>query len=505
MIDIETWAEARRLFYVEHQTINAITNALGIHHSTVKRAIGAERFVNHTILRKNADLERFNSVILDTLERVPRVRATRLLELLKERGFSGSVYQVRRYLRKVRPQRPSRVFTKLSFVAGEQAQCDWASCGKISVGNSTRLLSLFVMVLSYSRRIYARFTLDQTFESFAREHVRAFEDFCGVPRVVMYDNLKAAVIERIGRAIHFSPQLVEISGYYHFRIEAAAVANPQTKGRVERAIGYVRTSFLSGREFKDIESANQQLHAWLKDVANTRPWPQDRSRTVDAVFSEERSQLIVLPEHPIEIWITKSVRAVRLPFIRFDTNDYEIPGEYVGRSLTLQASDELVRILDADKELTRYKRTFSKSKTLTLDPGENNTNIVSSIRKKHHLIAIIPEVDKLCEQLVRINEPIRGHLAKLYELISQYGTLKVSDAIRQALLRNTPRSESVAQILSSSNQLPIVPILLPDRDGIKNIVVKQHDLSHYDHIYSKQHSDKREVNEEATKANNTTK
>jgi transposase len=346
MIPIETWAEIRRLFYVEHQTVNAIRNALGIHSDTVKRAIGAERFVNHTILRKNEDIERFNPVIMDILERVPRVRATRLLELLKERGFSGSVHQLRRYLRKSRPQRPSRVFSKLSFVVGEQAQCDWASCGKISVGNSTRLLSLFVMVLSYSRRIYARFTFDQTFESFAREHIRAFEDFCGVPRVILYDNLKAAVIERFGKAIHFSPQLIEISGYYHFRIEAAAVANPQTKGRVERTIGYLKTSFLPGREFKDINAANQQLFVWLRDIANVRLWPQERSRKVDEVFSEEKLKLLPLPEHHLEIWITKSVRAVRWPFIRFETNDYEIPCEYLGKSLTLQVSDLVVRILD---------------------------------------------------------------------------------------------------------------------------------------------------------------
>src|SRR3989338_11130015 len=100
MIHIETWAEARRLFYVEHQTINAITNILAIHHDTVRNAIGADRFVNRTILRKNEELERFHPIIVDVLERVPKVCATRLLELLRERGFSGSVYQLRHYLRK---------------------------------------------------------------------------------------------------------------------------------------------------------------------------------------------------------------------------------------------------------------------------------------------------------------------------------------------------------------------------------------------------------------------
>lgn len=101
-----------------------------------------------------------------------------------------SIDQLRRYLRPVRPEPASRVFAKLCFVAGEQAQCDWASCGKLQIGKGQRPLSLFVMVLSYSRYMNARFTIDQTFEAFARDYVRAFTTFSGVPRTVLCDNLK---------------------------------------------------------------------------------------------------------------------------------------------------------------------------------------------------------------------------------------------------------------------------------------------------------------------------
>jgi transposase len=488
VIPTDTWAEIRRLFFVDHQSINAIAEALGVHHKTVARAIGTERFRSKLNAEREAALAQYDPVIMDVLSRLPKIRATRLIDMLRDRGYTGSIDQLRRYLRRVRPAPANRVFAKLCFVAGEQAQCDWASCGKLPIGKAQRSLSLFVMVLSYSRFIYARFTLDQTFESFAREHIRAFSTFSGVPRIVLYDNLKAAVIERFGNAISYSPQLSEIAGYYHFRIQAAAVRAPQSKGRVERAIGYLKTAFLPGRIFRDLEDANTQLQHWLTETANKRPWPQERDRSVDEAFREEQSHLLKLPEHPLEFWYTKTTRAVRWPRVCFEGNDYEIPTAYLGKTLTLNVSDEIVRLLDGAQEICRHPRCYDKGKTIAL-PEESDGAHPSAqshiARRKEHLLAVIPEAEALCQMLIDMNEPLRGHLGRLYELIQQFGRPRVREAIIRAIANQTPRSESVAQLLQNhAPAQPQIPLQLPDRKNIKDLIVRSHDLSGYDDLYT---------------------
>ena len=165
-ISTDTWAEIRRLFYVDHQSINAIAGTLGVHHKTVAQAIGTDRFRRRSQRDRQSLVAPYQPIIADTLARLPSVRATRLLDILRDRGYTGSIDQLRRYLRGARPDPPQRVFAKLSFMAGEQAQCDWASCGKMQIGRAVRPLSLFVMVLAYSRYTYGYFTVDQTFESF---------------------------------------------------------------------------------------------------------------------------------------------------------------------------------------------------------------------------------------------------------------------------------------------------------------------------------------------------
>ncbi len=451
------------------------------------QAIGTERFRRRTQRDRQSLVAPYQPIIVDTLARLPTVRATRLLDILRDRGYEGSIDQLRRYLRGARPDPPQRVFAKLSFMAGEQAQCDWASCGKMQIGKAVRPLSLFVMVLAYSRYTYGYFTVDQTFESFGRGHVRAFASFGGVPRVILYDNLKAAVVARLGNAVSYSPQLSEMSGYYQFRIQAAAVRAPQSKGRVERTIGYLKTSFLPGRVFLNLDDANAQLARWLADVAHSRPWPQDASRSVEEAFAEERTKLLPLPEHPLELWSTKPVRAHRWPLIRFDTNDYEIPHEYLGRLLTLSASDDTVRILDGAREVCRHPRCYDKGKTSSLmtEDGGAATTRSHIARRKEHLLAVIPEAEQLCQMLIDINESLRGHLGRLYELVQQFGRERVRAAILRAIADGTPRSESIAQLLQQKDQgVPIVPLQLPNRKNVADLVVSTHDLAGYDDLYN---------------------
>jgi transposase len=300
MISAEERARIRRLFYAEHWRVGTIATELGLHHDTVRGAIEAERVVGRSGDRVVASiLDPYKAFINDTLAQHPRLRASRLFDMIRERGYAGSEVVVRRYVRKTRPL-PREAFFKLETMPGEQAQVDWASFGKIRIGTATRTLSCFVMVLSFSRAHFARFVLDQRMETFLRSHVLAFEALGGVPRTILYDNLKSVVLERVGVHVRFHPRLLELAGHYHFAPKPCAPYRGNEKGKVERAIQYLRHSFFAARRYTSIADLNAQLVEWSSRVAFARPRPQDPERkSVAQSFEEEKPRLLPLPEHPL--------------------------------------------------------------------------------------------------------------------------------------------------------------------------------------------------------------
>ena len=344
MIDPEVRVQIRRYFYAEHWKVGTIAQALGVHPDTVKRAIEVERFHRAERLRASM-LDAYLPLVRQTLEAHPRLRATRLHQMLQDRGYRGNVQQVRRVVARLRP-RPQEAFLRLHVFVGEQAQVDWASFGTVMVGRARRALSCFVMTLSWSRALYLEFFFDQTMENFLRGHVNAFASFHGSARILLYDNLKSAVLERRGSLIHFNPRLLELAGHYHFEPNPCQVRAGNQKGRVERAIRFVRDSFWAARTFATLEECNRQALKWRDEVAHQRPWPDDRNRTVAEVFAEERPRLLPLPAHEFSTDRVVAVRSAKTIYVRFDGNDYSIPPEAVGRELTLAASDTEVRILD---------------------------------------------------------------------------------------------------------------------------------------------------------------
>ena len=142
--------------------------------------------------------------------------------------------QLRRFIARIRPT-PREAFLRLTTFPGEQGQVDWAHFGEVSVGRARRRLSCFVITLSYSRALYLEFFFDQRMESFLRGHIHAFEDWQGIPSVLLYDNLRSVVLERHGDAIHFHPRLVELSAHYHFAARPCQVRAGNQKGTCRKS------------------------------------------------------------------------------------------------------------------------------------------------------------------------------------------------------------------------------------------------------------------------------
>jgi transposase len=408
----------------------------------VRRAIEAEKFQNAVPVRASL-LEPYLPFVRETLEAHPRLRVTRLHRMLADRGYTGSIRQLRRSVASVRPHR-QEAFLRTQVYAGEQAQVDWAHFGAVMVGRARRTLSCFVMTLSWSRALYIEFFFDQTMESFLRGHVHAFASFQGSARVLLYDNLKSAVLDRHGSHIHFNPRLLELAGHYHFVPRPCQVRSGNQKGRVERAIRYVRESFWAARSFTTLEQCNRQALRWREEVAHRRPWPDDRNRTVGEAFVEEQPRLLPLPLHPFNTDHVVTVRSAKTIYVRFDGNDYSIPPEAVGRSLTLLASAAEVRILDGSKELARHRRSYDRQQ-MVLDP-------------KHP------------QELLRSKRKARE------------STRNGRQAVHEAIERGTPRAASVAFLLRQRHRAAPLPLDLSRYPQAQDVNVRSHDLETYDEL-----------------------
>src|SRR6185503_7018327 len=258
MIRKETEADILRLFHAEKWRVGTIASQLGVHYTTVQRVL-RHAGVEAKVLSTRASMaDPYVPFIIEQLGKYEGLCASRLFEMVKERGYPGGAEHFRRVVGRYRPRKPAEAFLRLKTLPGEQAQVDWAHFGKLQVGQAERPLWAFVMVLSYSRRLFLRFFAGASMPYFLRGHVDAFDALGGVARVLLYDNLKSAVLERHGDAIRFHPTLLAMSAHYRFGPRPVAVARGNEKGRVERAIRYVREAFFEARTYADLGDLNRQ-------------------------------------------------------------------------------------------------------------------------------------------------------------------------------------------------------------------------------------------------------
>ncbi|WP_437898084.1 hypothetical protein [Sorangium sp. So ce124] len=194
MIAKDKEADILRLYHGEKWPIGTIAAQLGLHHTTVQRVLGQAGVDPKVVAPRPSMVDPFVPFIVEQLSRYPSLRSSRLFGMLKERGYPGGPDHLRRVIGRLRPKKPAEAFQRLRTLPGEQAQVDWAHFGKMAVGRALRPLWAFVMVLSYSRRIFLRFFPGAAMPFFVRGHVEAFADFDGVPRVLLCDYVTRHVI-----------------------------------------------------------------------------------------------------------------------------------------------------------------------------------------------------------------------------------------------------------------------------------------------------------------------
>jgi transposase len=479
-------AEIRRLYFAEHWKRGTITRQLGVHFDTVARVLGSFGPKAGTPRPDARVLEPYIPFIDETLGRHPRLVATRIYDMLVERGYTGSIKTLRRYVRVARPAPRNEVFLRVETLPGEQAQVDWAHVGSITVPGGRRQLWAFVMVLAYSRAMWAELVVDLGIESLRRSLVRASSFLGGSPRQWLFDNAKTVVIERIGDAIRFHPALLDLSARLHVQPALCAPRRPTEKGKVERAIRYLKERFFAARSFHSVAHGNAQLAEFFATVAHERPHPRWPERRVIEVFEEERPRLLRLPDPLPETDIVTAVAVDKSAFVRLDTNRYSVPAKYARRSLTLAGDDQLVRFLDGTEEVARHPRSWGRHQTLEL--REHRAAIIEEKRRardlkgRDRLRVEVPDIDVLLGRWLDAGRNLGSMVASTILLLDAYGPAVLRAVVADMIARGIHDRGAMAILCEQRRKRHSGPAALVLELG-QHVVEREvvpHDLGGYD-------------------------
>ena len=500
---VSLWAEIRRLHEIEGLTARAIARRLHCCAKTVAKALAMPSPPTREVQPRENILDRYRVRIDALVAKYPDLSAVRVTEEISkgEDGYGGSVYPVRRYLHEVRPAR-GRVYQEVLYEPGEAMQVDWGDCGRVTIGQTPRRVSVFVAVLCYSRLVYIEFSLCQRKAEFYRALVHALEFFQGSPRKIIFDNLKTAVISGSGRHACLHPEFLALCGYFCLEPIACAARDPESKGTVEGSVRYVKHNALAGRSEELLTWEDYQRFApqWRDVVANVRLHATTRERPVDR-FQKERGRLRPLPAIPFDTDEILSVLVTSHARVQYDGNRYSVPPALVGKTLLLRATAGIVRILDQGQEVARHDRCYEK-RQLRIHPDHKLAALKMRRRqadqREEEFDSLGPEARELHLKLLAMPIKPTVHLRRLLALVRLYGRKEVLAAISQALPYQTYDAAYVETLLLQERrrrELPSPTPLQPKRrELIEEIHLEEPDPARYDRLCGNSDND-----EETTK------
>jgi transposase len=483
-------AQILRYYHVEKWRIGTIARQLRIHAETVARVLAQAGLPRIGPPQRPSKIDPYLPFVLEMLAKFPTLTASRLHGMVWERGYRGGKSRFRAIIACHRPRPKAEAYLRLRTLPGEQSQCDWAHFGHLVIGRARRPLMAFVMVLSFSRQIFLRFFLDARMENFLRGHLGAFAAWQGIPRVILYDNLRSAVLERQGDAIRFNPTLLDFAAYYRFEPRPVAVARGNEKGRVEKAIRFVRDAFFAARTFADLDDLNAQADAWCRGVAADRRCPEDQTRSVGEVFADEAPRLLRQPDNPYPVVERVAVKVGKTPYVRFDLNDYTVPHTQVRRTLTVLADVDRLRIVDGQEIVATHPRSYDKDAQIEIQAHIQALVETKRAARRHRATDRLAQAAPASRTFLT-GAAERGHnlgniTATLLQLLERYGASQLDAAIVEALERNVPHPNAVRLALErrrgDRQQAPPVAIILPAHVRARDKAVQPHSLDTYDKL-----------------------
>jgi transposase len=361
---VEDWAEIRRLHRAEEMPIKAIVRKLGVSRNAVRRALAADAPPKYVRPAKGSLVDVVEPQIRALLVDWPTMPATVIAERI---GWERSLTVLKDRVRQLRPEYlPPDPASRTSYAAGELAQCDlWFPPVDVPLGaGQVSRPPVLVMVCGYSRWMSAVMLPSRQAGDLLAGHWQLLQRLGAVPRALVWDNEAAVGSWRAGR-----PKLTDafegFRGTLGIRIIQCRPADPEAKGLVERANGYLETSFLPGRAFASPADFNAQLEQWLTK-ANSRQHRALGCRPLDRLEADRAAMLSLPPVAPAVGW-AGSIRLPRDHYVRLDSNDYSVHPSAVGRLVEVRADLQNVTITLGGRPVGQHQRCWADHQTIT-DP-----------------------------------------------------------------------------------------------------------------------------------------
>jgi len=485
MIDYQTFCEIKYLYNEKKLNSNKIGIILGIDQKTASRWIKRKRFLKKPTVRRNSVIHQYSDRIDSLLRECPEYSSAQIFQFLKEDNFKGSYSTVSHYVSKVRPTKKKAYFT-LHFEAGESAQVDFASCGAIQLNNTKRRFYAFIMTLCYSRMMYVEFIYRQNQEHFLQCHRNAFEYFGGIPKNVMVDNCKVAVLEhKTHETVKLNPHYLDFAYHYGFNIKPCGVRKPNEKGQVEKAVDYVKRNFLRGKNnITGLDALNNACRYWLDNTANVRKHRTTLVKPTE-LFEKERKELGDINILPYDCGTVKNVRANNQFRVIYEANRYSVPADFASTVLTAKIYPEKLIFYYENEIIAQHRRCYDRNMDF-----ENPEHIKKLIEQKRHardqkllksFLLISPKAEDYYAGLKEKRFNSKDHIRKILVLYETYGKEKTSEAMEDALELKAFSSEYIANLLQQRERFTPLesPLHLMRKTDCLEIELQQVDLTLY--------------------------
>jgi len=368
----------------EHRMLDArILQAKGLRQVEIAEALGVcERTVRNYLAsmpapkrapRRASKLDHYKRLIEERIEENPSYNGELLYERIVKLGYTGRKTVMKAFVAKARRKVAATAVRRFETEPGFQAQVDWKEFGTQIVDGRECKLYAFVMVLGYSRKPFVRFTTDMRQSTLLACHALAFDYLGGIPKEILYDNMRTA-FEPDGEGVwHPTRRLAACAVHYGFVPQRCRVRRPETKGKVERLIGYLDHHFWARIEHiapYSLAALNEKVLDWIDEIS-TKPLEELRESRGER-YIRERPMLAALPMGTFDVRDAVPLVVSRESTIRYETNRYSVPPQYIGTTIQMLVHPlhRNVDVMGPQGSIRRFPLAAAGSHTTLLFPDD---------------------------------------------------------------------------------------------------------------------------------------
>jgi transposase len=383
--------------------------------------------------------------------------------LQRNHGFNGSYDSVQRFVKKFKDTTSVDVTTILEFKPAECAQIDFGAGPKLINESTGEIIStwIFVMVLAWSRHMYAEIVLKQDVATWLGCHWRAFTWFGGIPNKTTIDNPKCAIT----KACYYDPEAQrsysEFAQECGFMISPCPPREPKKKGRVESGVKYVKNNFVPLRNFRDLVDANEQLKKWILETAGNRNHGTTHEKPL-TLFATEQLLLEPLPDNPPECAVWQKVILQGDCHVSYLKCRYSAPYKLAKQILWLRATETTVRLYQENTLVAMHPRLFGAGPRSTLDEHLPPNAVAYCMKDPQWCLEQARRIGSYCEKVVDklLTHSVVDHLRAAQGIVGlqkKYGDARLDAACRRALAFECPRYRPIKDILNKGLEYAALP------------------------------------------------